>query len=54
MHSTANRKKEVLPIAIGMQDSDKKLFVDEYNSVVRRVISTSIHDKQIGALAEWI
>jgi hypothetical protein len=54
MHSTANRKKEVLPIAIGMQDSDKKLFVDEYNSGMRRVISTSIRNKQIGALAEWI
>ena len=30
------------------------MFVDEYNSVMRRVMSTSIHDKQIGALAEWI
>ena len=37
-----------------LQDSDKKLFVDEYNSGMRRVISTSIRDKQIGALAEWI
>jgi hypothetical protein len=54
MNSSMAERRFVKPLVESSNLSSSARFVDEYNSEMSRMISTSIHNKQPGALAEWI